>query len=106
MFFLQFEKKELYNLKWMLSFLFGGLNILLSVAAVFIYFNSRNYALFVFTIYGILGIILTLGYLLSKFLNFKESVYDLLHDVLLLLQTPILFILIFPILLFYKKQHR
>jgi hypothetical protein len=105
-FFLQFEKHELYYLKWILSFLFGGLNILLSVAAVFIYFNSRNYAFFTLSIYGIAGLLLATGYPLAKFLNFKDSVYDLLHDILLLLQTPILFILIFPILLFYKKQHR
>ncbi|MFN7013370.1 MAG: hypothetical protein ACK4ON_03765 [Bacteroidia bacterium] len=102
--FLQFEKQELYKLKWILSFLFGILNIVLSVASIFIYFNSRNYALFTLSIYGIAGLVLASGYILAKFLNFKESVYDLLHDVLLLLQTPILFIVIFPLLLFYKKQ--
>ncbi len=103
-FFLQFEKQELYKLKWILSLLFGGLNIFISVTAVFIYFNSKNYALFTLSIYGIAGFLLVTGYLLAKFLNFKEFVYDFLHDVLLLLQTPILFILIFPLLLFYKKN--
>lgn len=103
-FFLQFEKQELYNLKWILSFLFGGLNILFSVAAVFIFFNSRNYALFTLSIYGIAGIVLVMGYLLAKFLNIKESIYDFLHDILLILQAPILFILIFPLLLFHKKH--
>lgn len=103
-FFLQFEKQELYNLKWILSVLYGGLNISLSAFAIFIYFNSKNYALFTLSIYGITGLILTIGYTLSKLLNLKESVYDFLHDILLIFQTPILFILIFPLLLFHKKQ--
>ncbi len=105
-FFLQFKTHELYTLKWGLSFLFGGLNIFLSVTAIFIYFNSRNYALFTLSIYGIAGLILIVGYTVSKLLSVKESLYDLLHDLLLLLQTPILFILIFPILMFYKKQQQ
>ncbi len=103
-FFLQFEKQELYNLKWILSFLFGGLNISLSVYTVLIYFNSKNYALFTLSIYCLAGIVLVVGYILSKLLSVKESVYDFLHDILLILQTPILFILIFPLLLFHKKQ--
>ena len=105
-FFLQFEKQELYYFKWGLSFVFGGLNIFVSIAAIFIYFNSRNFALFTFLIYGVIGLILTAGYGLSKVFDLKESVYDLLHDLLLLLQTPILFIVIFPILMFYKKQQQ
>ncbi|MFN4234708.1 MAG: hypothetical protein ACK4IK_07880 [Bacteroidia bacterium] len=103
-FFLQLEKQELYYLKWILSFVFGGLNIFVSVISIFIFFNSKNYALFTLSIYGLIGFILVMGYVISKLFEFKELIYDLLHDLLLLLQTPILFILIFPLLLFYKKQ--
>lgn len=102
-FFLQFEKQELYYLKWLFSFVYGGLNILISIAGILIYFNTRNLVLFMFIVYGLIGLILIVGYGLSKAFDLNEAVYDLLHDLLLLLQTPILFIIVFPILLFYNK---
>lgn len=105
-YFLKFSKKELYQLKWILSLLFGFLNISLSVWAVYLYFKSKNFALFIFFIYAFSGFVLAAGYLLSKVLSVKEQVYGFLHDLLLLLQTPILFIVIFPILMFYKKNSK
>lgn len=101
---LKFNKQHLYYLKWILSVLFGVLNIFISILATYLYFNSRKYAIFISLLYGIIGVLLSIGYALSKILNFKDLLYNLLHDLLLLLQTPILFIIIFPILIFYKKQ--
>lgn len=103
-FFLKFSKLELYQLKWLLSLFFGFFNVSLSILAVYLYFNSRNFALFLFFIYVFCGIVLAAGYLLSKILSVNEQTYSFLHDLLLLLQTPILFIVIFPIFMFYKKN--
>lgn len=100
----QFNKQQLYYLKWILSVLFGIVNIFMSILATYLYFKSRKYAIFISLLYGIIGVLLSIGYALSKILNIKDLLYNLLHDLLLLLQTPILFIIIFPILMFYKKQ--
>jgi hypothetical protein len=104
-FLLQFKKQELYTLKWILTFFFGGINILFSVLAIHIYFNSKIYALIIFSLYFLAGLILAIGYPLSIFFNTKDSVYGLLHDILVLMQTPIIFIIIFPLFLFHKKQN-
>jgi ABC-type proline/glycine betaine transport system permease subunit len=104
-FLFQFKKQELYTLKWILSIFFGGLNILFSVLAIHIYFKSKIYTLLIFSLYALAGLTLAIGYPLSKLFNTKDSVYGLLHDILVLMQTPIIFILVFPLFLFHKKQN-
>jgi hypothetical protein len=100
----QLSTAELLWLKWGLTIFFAFVSYLLFRYIVNYFFRNKSYTTLVNYLYiaiaGVLFILYPL-YLLIK----NNLLYHLIHEILLLTQTPLLLIIVFPILYFHHKHN-
>lgn len=101
---LDYNYSELYYSKWILTFAFAGLYLLLSCAVLLFIFQNRKYIKWCIGIYAIILILsflfMAIGYLIKDYKN----TYYLARQFMGFLQSPFILMMLIPAIKLYERQ--